>query len=260
MFQDAGIALVVSFLVIFFAFVAGIYLFLLRFRRSRIAFTNEKKALEILHQQQLLQTQLEIKNETMQYIGREIHDNVGQKLTLASLYAVQLEQPEQSSEFHDRIQNINDIINDSLQELRQLSKSLTHNSIERQSLHQLIVEEVKKLSALQVIEVHYQNDLQEAVLSYHQKNVILRVIQEFCQNSLKHARCQNISLEISGTNGTLNLRLADDGVGFDTRQSNHTGIGLQNMKARVLLLDGKFEMKSDARGTEVKISFALPAL
>ena len=51
---------------------------------------EELEKVEVLHMEELLQTQVEIQTQTMKHIGREIHDNVGQKLTLSSLYLQQL--------------------------------------------------------------------------------------------------------------------------------------------------------------------------
>ena len=71
-------------------FIMGIFLFAFQYKRKRKEYINEKQIRNEQHQQELLTTQLEIQTQTMQHIGREIHDNVGQKLTLASLYTQQL--------------------------------------------------------------------------------------------------------------------------------------------------------------------------
>ena len=100
-------------------------------RNRKVNYQNEKKIMSQLHEQILLSTQLEMQTQTMQYIGREIHDNIGQKLTLASLYTQQLAYENKAPQINDKIENISNIINESLAELRQLSKSLTDDSIAR---------------------------------------------------------------------------------------------------------------------------------
>lgn len=87
----------------------------------------------------------------MKYIGREIHDNVGQKLTLASLYIQQLIFENNTPHINSTIDGVNDIINESLKELRQLSRSLTGDYIKCNSISELIKKECEKINIIKKI-------------------------------------------------------------------------------------------------------------
>jgi signal transduction histidine kinase len=87
-------------------------------------------------------TQLEIQQATMQQIGRELHDNIGQKLTLVSLYVQQMLYENKAPEASERIDQVSQIINQSLQDLRSLSKTLTDDNINQKEIVTLIQEEV----------------------------------------------------------------------------------------------------------------------
>ncbi|HOZ78936.1 MAG TPA: histidine kinase, partial [Ferruginibacter sp.] len=73
----------VSMLVIFVVFIVTL---IYRYQKKQIAYFKEIEELKITHQNTLLQSQLEVQEQTFQHIAREIHDNIGQKLTLAKLY------------------------------------------------------------------------------------------------------------------------------------------------------------------------------
>lgn len=209
------------------------------------------------HQKELLSTQIEIQRQTMQHIGREIHDNVGQKLTLASLYTQQLAFENKAPQINEAIDNISSIINQSLSELRELSKSLTDDTIEANSIHQLISLEVKKLKELQLCSVSFENNKPELELPYHQKSIVFRILQEFIQNSIKHAHCDAITIELMTNSKSVQLLIKDNGKGFDT-QMNSAGIGLVNMKKRAELIGGTFHLMSEHNnGTQLIVSLPL---
>jgi len=68
----------------------GIFIYIRNYRQRKREYLNEIEMKNELHQRELLSTQLEIQQATMQQIGRALHDNIGQKLTLVSLYVQQM--------------------------------------------------------------------------------------------------------------------------------------------------------------------------
>lgn len=207
----------------------------------------------IEHQKELLSTQIEIQTQTMQHIGREIHDNIGQKLTLASLYAQQLTFENKVPESHQEIEKIVAIINQSLSELRELSKSLTDNIIDSQNIVQLLEAECNKINDLKIVSVHFRSNQKKVDLDYQTKSVLIRILQEFIQNSIKHANCKNITTQFQKKEAFLELTLQDDGIGFDVSKTISNGIGLTNMKTRTEIIGGTYHVESNEKGTALKI-------
>lgn len=122
-------------------FIGGIAVFVILYRQRKIQHEKEKQLLRQLHHQALIETQLDVQKLTMFDIGREIHDNVGQKLTLASLYTQRLLYARQAEYQEQQVTEIAKIINDSLQDLRQLSKSLVQPELAQKSLFELLMQE-----------------------------------------------------------------------------------------------------------------------
>ena len=252
------IIILIIFNLIFISFIGAIIIFIREYRIKKKAHQKELEFVDICHKQELLETQVEIQMQTMQHIGREIHDNIGQKLTLASLYTQQLAFENKAPQVNKSIKNIAGIINESLSELRLLSKSLTDNSIELHSISELIENECKKINALKKCVVHFTKDSKTKIESYQIKSIIFRITQEFLQNSIKHANCKNIFVLLKDIDNTLVLTLKDDGKGFNVNTLNADGIGLKNMKKRTELIGGQFKLESlDQKGTTLTIALPL---
>lgn len=249
----------ILFNIIFIAFIGAIIIFIREYRIKKKAHTKQIKNIDETHKRELLETQVEIQTQTMQYIGREIHDNIGQKLTLASLYTQQLAFENKAPQVNKNIENIGHIINQSLTELRLLSKSLTDNSIETLSISELIEEECKKINDLKICNVHFNNDCKTNIESYQIKSIVFRITQEFMQNSIKHANCKNITVSLKTLNNQIiQLTLNDDGKGFDVNASSSNGIGLKNIRKRAELIGGLYTLKSqDGLGTTLTIDIPL---
>lgn len=241
----------------FAVFFTGVIAFFIQYRNKQKIIDKEKQLIQQAHEQELLTAQLEIQTQTMQHIGREIHDNVGQQLTLASLYTQQLAFENKAPQVKDSIDRISNIINQSLNELRQLSKSLTDDNINSNSIAVLLKNECDKISDLKKCAVVFEPVQLNRPLSYQSKSILVRVVQEFFQNSIKHSGCTVIKLTIDTTPEFLRLYMEDNGKGFDQLKNNSRGIGLANMQKRTEMIGGTFRLTSNSNGTKMHISIPL---
>jgi signal transduction histidine kinase len=249
---------IIVFNVFLLAFIAAAITFVVQYKNKKRENQARLVQQEILHQKEILSTEVEIQSQTMQHIGREIHDNVGQKLTLASLYTQQLAYENKTPEINEKIENIGDIINQSLAELRHLSKSLTDKTIENGNISDLLRQEFAKIEDLKKYKLNLAIDLDKLTLSYKTKSVIVRVTQEFLQNSMKYANCKTLSISATKEGDHLKIILADDGVGFDITTLKDKGIGLVNMKKRIELIGGRYLLESkEGDGTKLTVEIPL---
>lgn len=251
------ITTLIFFNIILITFIIGIVVFVRQYRLKKKQHLSEIENIDELHQQEILETQVEIQIQTMKHIGREIHDNIGQKLTLASLYAQQILLEQNGQQTNEKVSEIGNIIDNSLQELRQLSKSLTSDAIKQLSLVELIKAECEKLNKLKECKIHFKDNSKNKTLGYQTKSILFRIIQEFFQNSIKHAKCQNVWVTLSKNKEGIELVLEDDGKGFNTDILNKNGIGLKNMKKRTQLIGGDFNLISQ-RGKGTSLTIKIP--
>ncbi|MDQ1098731.1 sensor histidine kinase [Chryseobacterium camelliae] len=119
------VIILILFNTFFVLFVVGAIVYIKQYQQRKKEHLKEIEIKNEVHKRELLATQVEIQQATMQQIGRELHDNIGQKLTLVSLYTQQLLYEDRVPEVSERIDQVSQIINQSLQDLRSLSKTLT---------------------------------------------------------------------------------------------------------------------------------------
>lgn len=216
---------------------------------------KEKREVEHHHKVQLFSTKLEMQQQTMSYIGKEIHDNIGQKLTLASLYTQQLEHENETDADKLKIDNISLLINQSLSDMRELSKSLTDNSIEHNMICKLIEDECERVRKLNLFTIKFICHDKNIMLEYQLKAVLIRITQEFFQNCIKHSACKNVTLQLDHSDKCITMKLIDDGNGFDITTNYSNGIGLKNMQERTKMLDGELTIDSKINvGTKITVT------
>lgn len=251
------LATIILFNLFFAMFLIAVIIYINKYRLRKKEYLNEIQIKNEIHQRELLATQLEIQQATMQQIGRELHDNIGQKLTLVSLYTQQLLYENKVPEVSERIDQVSQIINQSLQDLRSLSKTLTDDNISQKEIVTLIQEEVDNTNAIKKCDIHFEHANKNLDLDFVHKNVLLRITQEFIQNSIKHSQCKNIFITLNTSEENLwELNIKDDGIGFDTSNTISNGIGLTNMKNRAKIIGADFNFTSEkGSGTILNISF-----
>ncbi len=253
--QTEIIIFIVLTTVVLLIFIGSILVFIFQYRQRKLLHIKEKAMIEETHQRELLNTQLQIQEQTMQDIGREIHDNVGQRLTLASIYVHQLLAAHKGE--NEQLSSVSSIINDSLAELRALSKSLVSTDANAEELRTLLERECERIDALGICEVHFQFPHVRFTISAMVKNFVVRIVQEAFQNSLKHSSCTRIELHVNYAENGLTIKIRDDGHGFQ-QQETYDGIGLQNMSKRASLIGAEYALESKA-GQGVRINLFIPS-
>jgi signal transduction histidine kinase len=246
--------------VILLILIAGIIIFVFQYRKRKILHEKEKLLIEEKHKLDLLHTQVQAQEQTMQFIGREIHDSVAQKLTLATIYTQKLEYENKAPAINDNLKRISSVINDSLEELRDLSRTLADNKMHETKLTDLLFFECGRVNDTGICKAVLEADVKQEI-SVTVKSFLLRIVQEFMQNSLKHAEGDLITIKVEDTADGLRLFAADNGKGFNSSNMQSRGIGLGNMKRRVHLIGGIFNLQSEpGKGTRLEISIPQKSL
>ncbi|HAA14152.1 MAG TPA: two-component sensor histidine kinase [Cytophagales bacterium] len=250
--SNEGVLLIATSAVILVCFAIAVLAVMLIYRRRKLEHKQEVQELNERFTQELLRSQLEIQQQTMEHIGREIHDNVGSQLTLASLYTNQL--PTNEEEEPSVGEQIGQIIDQALVDLRGLSKSLTAgHAMQQTSLRDLLQQECQKLNRANDCTVSFGGTAPTAPGSLEVNSFVLRIVQEFIQNSFKHAQCTEIDVRLDPHSGGMRLQLSDNGIGFDPESlpENH-GIGLRNMQSRAEIIRADFSLHSkEGEGTQL---------
>ncbi|HPH92038.1 MAG TPA: histidine kinase, partial [Ferruginibacter sp.] len=211
----------VSMLVIFVVFIVTL---IYRYQKKQIAYFKEIEELKITHQNTLLQSQLEVQEQTFQHIAREIHDNIGQKLTLAKLYLNTLTYTSMD-EVKSSVLDSLSLITDSIDSLSDVSRSMGTEVLLNNGLVKGIELELGKLQKSGLYQCDFKVNGQEIFLNANTEIVIFRIVQECINNFLKHANGTCESIQLHYTTDELELVIKDNGQGFETN-STPNGSGL----------------------------------
>ncbi|TDL99377.1 MAG: hypothetical protein C4K58_05535 [Flavobacteriaceae bacterium] len=216
---------------------------------THIIVTNRRKRLQnINNRKQLILVEQEIQKHTTQYLGREIHDNIGQKIILAGLSVKHLSMENLSKTMAEKVQYVGGLLDETLVELRSISKSLVDQQIANKKIVSILTLRCKEIDKIKPCSFVYQEKVKNLNLNYKTKIVLVRIVQEFSQNnSIKHSGCNKITVDLSMENSALVLTLKDDGKGFDIQnpaKSFENGLGLKNIKKRAALIGSDLSLES----------------
>lgn len=225
-----------------------VFFFLRRQRKNKM----EKEDMRNRFEQTLLNTQLEIQEHTFNYISQEIHDNIGQILSLVRINLNVLS--EKTPEIH--FANTDELLGKAIRDLRNLSHNLNSNRLKEIGITEGLQSLLLQLDKTEkfTTEFHAPDNSLNFMNNDHCL-ILYRMVQEVLQNIIKHAAATHIVISIAPKDlRTTNLTITDNGKGFDTTilQDNNTGIGLQNIFARAKLINADVKVKSaSGKGTSI---------
>jgi two-component system NarL family sensor kinase len=234
-----------STLLIFICTMFIIYMIVV-FKRKQLKSQNEIDLNKLNFEKDRLSIELEIQEQTLSHISREIHDNICLSLSLAKLHlnTYILDNTTSRQEVNDSI----DLISKSLIDLNDLSKSVDGEIIKRYGLIHAIEQEVGKFEKNRHINFNYGCEGDIFFLPWKKELMIYRIIQEGLNNVLKHSKATNVILEIVYKENEMQILVADNGVGIEksksTQQNKRISSGLSNMHKRALQINGRLEIQS----------------
>lgn len=232
-----------------------IVMLVMAYLRRDLKHLKEKETMEADFEKQLLQSQLETQEETLNQLSIEIHDNVGQLLNSTKLL-IGLTQ-RSLSEPPDTLMMADETLAKAIQELRSLSKALNKEWLQQFNFIENLEAEINRINMAKNLQIHLFRPASLS-LAPDKQTILFRIVQEVLQNSIKHARAKNIEIKIKEDTGLLTIYIADDGTGFDDAAVKQS-VGILNIKKRTYLLGGTVEWHSSiTSGTSVTIQ--LPVL
>lgn len=249
--KESVIVFVVSVVILLLLFCAFIIMIIYKYQQRQVVYFKEMEQLKATYENTLLQSQLEIQEQTFQYIAREIHDNIGQKLTLAKLYLNTLPY-EDIARIHMKVGSSLDLISVAISDLSDISRGMSTDVIINNGLVKVIELEVIKLQKTGLYHVMFSVEGTEIFLDTNKEVVLFRIVQEAITNIVKHSRSSEINIHLIYEPGYLTLQVKDNGSGFDITDKK-PGAGLINMSKRARLLNGTASINSSAEGTQIII-------
>lgn len=226
---------------------------------------DKAQLLEELHEREerirrLGEHMMKVEEEERRRISRELHDEVGQSLLVIRLYleTVQSNLRVDQPEIKAKVEAARTIAETTISEMRRLISALSPSVLADLGLAASIRQFVKNLGRTFPGEIELNmSDVEE--LPAGPKIMMYRLVQECFSNAVKHSNANNVQVDLMRNNGSVEMRMHDDGVGFDLAEAlrKRESFGLAGMRERVALLGGDIHIQSGP-GKGTKVSIAIP--
>jgi len=244
--EEASILIAVS---VILGLVIALITFFIIFLRRKNQLLRDQAEIKKNFEKELSKTQIEIREETMRNISWELHDNVGQLVSLAKINAQLVR------DNPDKIDEVIDILGAGLNELRALSKIINPEAVRKMNLIESIQLEIDRYNRLDYLDSQIEILGQPKKLDSDIQVFIFRILQEFFTNTIKYSKAKTLKVRMDYTEETLNVSVIEDGIGFDLN-SKSEGIGLINMHNRAKLIGADLRIESElGAGTSLFLKY-----
>lgn len=218
-----------------------------------LVFENGKNtALKKLAEKNLLLAE-EKKKIALQQISQEIHDNIGQTLSLAKLNLHSMQKLSELGE-NQKVEETLQLVARAIRDLREISANLHSDNITDFSLIEAIRSELQTISRIGAFKTDLRISGKGYPLSSQTEFVLFRISQEILNNIIKHAGAQSIVVRIQYEANCFSLRIQDDGCGINGKDYFLKGQGIRNIQGRAKLLGGQLDIDTKPNeGTAVSI-------
>lgn len=241
-----------SLFVLLFGFIT--FMVIANYVRRKRKLILEAQKREAFFKEDLLNAQLEMQEHTLNAVSQEIHDNVGQILSLAIVHLNIKTNEDPQNEYLKTIKNL---VLKGNAELRELSTSLMTVRLLEEGLFigiRRLLEQIEKTGQFKTF---FQSSFENLEINNNKSIFLYRIIQEVLNNVLKHSKAKKVGINIFSKDEEVIIQISDDGIGFESKDPMFkNGIGLKSIEQRAIMIGAVIEIQSHLNlGTIVNLKF-----
>jgi two-component system NarL family sensor kinase len=261
--NQANVSLVLFFGTIgMLALTISLIIFIIFHQRKVIKYQMTLQKMENEQQKLLLNASIRLQEEERQRIAADLHDDAGPLLATARLYLnenlVNLDKTTQLQSIY----NAKQIIDDTIQLIRNISHSLMPPTLKNFGLESAVNDTFQKISGSGNINASARFHDYKERLTLENELIVFRIIQELINNILKHSNASFIHLTQNTNANKFYIRMHHDGKGmtqadFDRLTKSAAGLGLKNIQSRLKVLQGRIFFEKDPSQTYYKVTIEL---
>lgn len=228
------------------------------YQQKRFQHKAEVLRLQEAYQKEVLKAQLEMQEQTLRNISLEIHDNIGQILSLVRLHISTMKQEDNTCS-EEKILISKELLDQAIQDLRDLSKQFNAEFVSRQLLSELLQFQLKMIQKTGLLDTRFEQHGNERSMNPEKKLIIYRIVQELLNNVMKHARADAVAVSLTWYPEALLLCIEDNGKGFKVRGKPgkgiaESGLGIKTMQHRATLIGATLTIDSaPGKGTRARL-------
>jgi len=213
----------------------------------------EKEMRETQFQQSVLKAQLEMQDHTFRVVSQDIHDNVGQILSLVKLNLNILTFDEKHN---DTFNNLKELVMNAIVELRDLGSGYYADRLIDKGLIVAIKHQLHQMERTGMFTTSFYSDLSTVSIDKNKTIFLYRMVQEVLNNVVKHSCATHVKVAIFKNDDEMHITLEDNGKGYSTGSKDfQPGIGLSSIRQRASMIDARVSINS-APGFGTVVNFA----
>jgi len=247
------LSIISLFILIMVTFIIIILFFI---KKKQKGFTLDLNAVKENYDKELYKAQMEIQEQTFGEISREMHDNVGQLLSVAKLGLNNLDYGDKDLSKKGAVE-ISGILDRALNDLRHMSRAMNAEFIRKKGLEKSIENQVEFLQRNGNFKTVFTVTGPVTRLSETKEIILFRILQEALNNIIRHSGATEINISLDYHSEYLVLTISDNGSGFEQKENqtiNNYSNGISNMQHRARLIDARFEINTEKeKGTTIRV-------
>jgi PAS domain S-box-containing protein len=199
---------------------------------------------------------IQVQEEERHRIGRELHDDISQKLGMMQIELGRLEQhlPHSADQFRSELHEQSNRLSEITSDVQAILHRLHPSKLQHLGIAFAAKNFCRELSVRQQVEIDFHSENVPQELPMEISLCLFRVLQEALQNATKHSGSRDMQVLLSGGSDEIQLTVRDSGIGFDLGEAiMGRGLGLTSMTERLRLVNGDLSINSEPhRGTTIR--------
>jgi signal transduction histidine kinase len=197
----------------------------------------------------------------MKSISQELHDNIGQMLSVVKL-SLSVLPIEETHSAYEPAKGAQQVLNKAILDLSHLTKSLHTDRIAHIGLVESVKAELEAIKKAGLVNIEFEQEGPEMNFNDQKSIFLFRIFQETLNNILKHSRATEIGVAMRYMDDSFEMEIKDNGAGFDVsekmKNASASGVGLKSMFNRANIIGGNMSIDSspgNGSRTIVKVPF-----
>jgi PAS domain S-box-containing protein len=197
-----------------------------------------------------------VREEERKLITRELHDELGQYLTVMKMdVSLLIKKCNQNNVNVERLRGVSNMIDKVANAVRRIALELRPDLLDHIGISAAIAYHSKQIERQFELSVVYHEPAEELILPEPVKTHLFRIVQEALTNVVRHAQATEVNIELKREERKIKLSISDNGIGFNPHATDKKTLGVIGMKERAAMMGGNYTLStSPGNGTNIKVT------
>ena len=254
--ETTSILMLISGILLLTLFAVLAILYITQRKKKQYRQQLDKQETEHLYTTHLMQSRLEVQEQTLKNMSAEMHDNIAQMLGAVKLQLHMLSGGAGNEEQKALTNEAAETMRDAIRDVRSMSHAMNGTYILRRGMIESIEKDLARIVAAHRIKCNFTQSGEVPHLGEDKELILFRIIQESVANAVTHGQPATLSVMLRYSPHLLEVQIEDNGKGFDMSQRRPgRAAGIMNIEERTRLLNGTVTITSEQnKGTRVHLN------